>query len=95
MLSSFVINNVLQAVLGHNTVGKDASYDVIMSTHFPIDWTSTQLEGAIPSLCDAIGFDVKLSSRFKNKGAPKFVFKREEMSIKFDMIMELYDKDFK
>jgi hypothetical protein len=94
LMSSSVINNVLQAILGHNTIGKDAPYDMIMSMHFPIDWTSTQLEGAIPSLCDAIGFDKPLSSRFKNKGAPKFIFKKEEMSIKFDMIMELYDQNF-
>lgn len=43
---------------------------------FPIDWTSSQLEGAIPELCEFVGYDMPLSSRFKNLGAPIFTLNK-------------------
>ena len=67
---------------------------MIKESKFPIDWTSTQLEGAVPSLSNAIGYDVPLSSRFVSRGAPKFVFNSNEMSIKFDMTVEVWAKDY-
>lgn len=80
-MSSFLINNVLEAVLGHNQLSKEASYQTIVDSGFPIDWTSTELEGALPSLCDNIGYDVPLSAKFMNRGAPRFIFNKDEMSI--------------
>ena len=74
-------------ILNDNKISKDAAYDAIVASNFPIPWTSTQLEGAIPNLCDAIGYDVPLSVTFVNEGAPKFVFRRDEMSIKFNMTL--------
>ena len=43
---------------------------------FPIDWTSSQLEGAIPELCEFVGYDMPLSPRFKNLGAPIFTLNK-------------------
>jgi hypothetical protein len=86
-MSSELINNMYEVILGKNTISKDASYDSVMSTNFPIDLTSTQLEGAIPSLCDIVGYDVPLSLTFMNEGAPKFVFNKDVMSVKFNMIL--------
>lgn len=60
----------------------------------PFDWTSTQLEGAIPNLCDSIGYDVPLSLVFVNDGAPLFKFHPEEMSIKFNMDVQVWDEGF-
>ena len=57
--------------------------------------TSTNLEAAIPGLCDSIGYDVQLSARFKNNGAPRFVFKHNELTAKFDLNVDYFDKDFK
>jgi hypothetical protein len=39
-------------------------YQTIRDNNFPIDWTSTVLDAAIPNLCDVIGYDKKLSARF-------------------------------
>lgn len=41
MISSRMINNMFHVVLAHNKIEKDASYDTIMATNFPFDWTST------------------------------------------------------
>ena len=41
MISTKVINNMFHIIMAHNTIRKDASYDVIMGEHFPFDWTST------------------------------------------------------
>ena len=60
--------------------------------NFPIDWTSTQLEGAIPGITEAIGYDVPLSCKFVNEGAPKFIYTRDEISINYDMTVEVYDQ---
>ena len=53
------------------------------------------MEGAIPSLCDAIGYDIPLSVKFSNDGAPMFIFTKNEMSIHFNMLVEVFDKDLK
>lgn len=67
---------------------------MIQRSHFPFDWTSTQLEGAIPNLCDTIGYDKPLSMSFANEGAPLFVFRKDEMSVKFDMLVEIFSEDY-
>jgi hypothetical protein len=43
--------------MGTNQIPIDIPYSQIKQNNFPIDWTSTQLEGAIPNLCDKIGYD--------------------------------------
>jgi hypothetical protein len=45
-------------------------------------------------LCDKIGYDKNLSARFKNIGAPRFVFNNEEMSITYSMQVEVFDEEF-
>ena len=62
---------------------------------FPIDWTSTQLEGAVPSLCESIGYDVPLSTKFSNEGAPRFIFSQNEMQIHYDMMVEVWDQEYR
>ena len=70
------------------------SHDYAASLNFPIEWTSTQLEGAVPGLCNVIGYDVKLNTRWMNNGAPRFIFNKDEMKIKFDMIVEVYNEEY-
>ena len=53
-------------------MGVDISHKSIVENKFPIEWTSSQLEGAIPDLCEYVGYDMPLSARFKNLGAPVF-----------------------
>ena len=55
---------------------------------------TTQLEGAIPGLCDAAGYDKPVSIVFSNSGAPRFIFKHDDLSIKFDLMVSLYDREF-
>lgn len=64
-------------LLGYNTVTIDMTYDQIKATGFPIDLTTDQMEGAIPRITDYAGYDVKLSTRFKNLGAPRFYFSKD------------------
>lgn len=52
------------------------------------------MEGAIPNLCDQIGYDKPLSLTFKNEGAPLFKFTKDEMSVKYNMIIEVYNEDY-
>ena len=56
--------------------------------------TSDSLENAIPGLTDAIGYDVKLSARFKNVGAPRIEFKKHRTLIHYSMVVEIFDEDF-
>lgn len=81
--------------MGKNQIAVDVSYADLNRINFPIHWDSTNLENFIPDLTDYIGFDVPLSARFKNVGAPRFVFNREEMNIKFSMDVEVWDEDYK
>lgn len=52
------------------------------------------MEGAIPGLTDYAGYDVELSLRFKNIGAPRFYFTEDRMSVNFELKIEFFDKDF-
>lgn len=80
--------------MGYNTMSIDMTYDQIKATGFPMDLTSDQMEGAIPDLTDFAGYDVELSLRFKNIGAPRFYFTENEMSVNFGLMIEFYDKDY-
>jgi len=93
-ISTKVLNLMFEVILGKNQIPVDLSYDVITASKFPIAFTSTQLEGAIPDLCDFIGYDVPLSGRFKNAGAPRFVFNDEAMTIKYSLEVEVWDEGF-
>lgn len=62
---------------------------------FPIHWDSTTLENFIPDFTSHVGYDVPLSARIKNLGAPRFIFDKEEMNIKFGMEVEVWDEDFR
>lgn len=93
-ISTKVLNLMFEVILGKNQIPIDLSYDIITASQFPIAFTSTQLEGAIPDLCDFIGYDVPLSGRFKNVGAPRFVFNNEAMTIKYSMEVEVWDEAF-
>jgi hypothetical protein len=56
----------MQVILGHNHIEVDVSYDMMKRNAFPIDWTTTQLEGAVPGISQVLGYDVPLSCRFVN-----------------------------
>lgn len=58
---------------------------------FPISLDSTQFEGMIPHLVDAIGYDVPLNLRLMNNGAPRFVFHKNNMIIDLSVIAEVYN----
>lgn len=93
-ISSKVINDMFNVLLRENQIPIDVSYEKMVEINFPIEWTSTQLEGAVPDLCNSIGYDVPLSARFKNLGAPKFVFQPENMQINFGLEVEVWNQNF-
>jgi hypothetical protein len=43
---------------------------------FPIRWDSNTLESFIPDFTSYVGYDVPLSARIKNLGAPRFVLNK-------------------
>ena len=61
---------------------------------FPIHWDTTTLEAFMPGLTDYVGYDIPLSARFKNVGAPRFIFNKENMNVHFSMEVEVWDKDY-
>ena len=61
---------------------------------FPLDFSSTTMEAAVPGLTDIIGFDVPLSGRFFNNGAPKFIFNKNEMYITYNLAADIYNEDY-
>lgn len=81
--------------MGKNQIHMDVPFEWITKVNFPIHWDSTNLENFVPDLTSYIGFDVPLSARFKNLGAPRFIFTKHEMKIFFSMEVEVYDEDFK
>lgn len=86
---------MFEVILGKNQLTIDISFDIFNSLRFPIHWDSTSLEDFIPELTDYIGYDVPLSARFRNIGAPRFIFNKHEMQIKYSLEVEVWDKDFK
>ena len=93
-ISTKLLNNMFEVVLGSGTIEIDISYQQMQDNHFPIDWTSTQLEGAVDGICDAIGYDIPLSARFINEGAPRFVLTKDDLSVRYNMLVEVYDENF-
>lgn len=93
-VSTKVLNEVLEIVLGKNQLSVDVPYSDLVRINFPIRWDSTNLDNFIPDLTDYIGFDVPLSMRFKNVGAPRFIFNREEANILFNMEVEVWDEHY-
>ena len=81
MVSNKVINNMFAVILTHNQIGIDAPYSKFVETNFPVDWTSTQLEGALPGFTSIAGYDKPLSMTFMNEGTPLFNFTEKGMSI--------------
>lgn len=85
---------MFEVILGKQQITIDLPYDYLVSIKFPIHWDSTTLEQFIPDLTDYIGYDVPLSARFRNMGAPRFIFSREEMKIKYNCEVEVWNDDF-
>jgi len=48
----------------------------------------------VPDLTYYTDYDLPMSARFKNNGAPRFIYNDEEMSVLFDMKVEFYDEHF-
>ena len=48
----------------------------------------------MPGLTDVIGFDVNLSARFYNVGAPRFIFTEDEMYITYNLAVDYYTEDY-
>lgn len=73
---------------------KTITYKESIDGKFPLDWTTTTLEAGIPGLVDVFDYDVPLTSVFKNIGAPRFVFSKEEMNVLFSMDIDIFlEKD--
>jgi len=73
----------------------DLPYSQISGEDAPLEWTSTQLEGAIPDLTYAIGFDVPISMKVKNYKSPKVFIKENELKLNFSVEIDLYDEQYK
>lgn len=93
-ISTRLLNNMFEVVLGSGTISIDISYQQMQDNHFPIDWTSTQLEGAVSGICESIGYDIPLNARFTNRGAPRFVLAKDDLSVRFSMKVEVFDDQF-
>jgi len=52
------------------------------------------MEAFMPGITENVGYDVPLSARFKNIGAPRFIFNKENAKVKFSMEVEVWDKDY-
>ena len=85
---------MFSVLLGDYQIDIDVPYSFFEDNNFPIKWTSDNLEAAVPGLCDAVGYEKKLSSKFRNFGAPKFIFKKNLITIVFDMEVDLYDEAY-
>jgi hypothetical protein len=66
---------MLEVILAKNYFTVDVPFDTILQSGFPVEWTSTNLDGPVSGLGAHIGFDKNLSARFRNVGAPKYTFK--------------------
>lgn len=80
--------------MGGNGVQIDIPYKVFAENNFPLDFTSTTMEAAVPGLTDVIGFDIPLSARFFNHGAPRFIFSKDEMYIKYSLAVDIFTEDW-
>mmetsp|Transcript_16121 Transcript_16121/g.27257 ORF Transcript_16121/g.27257 Transcript_16121/m.27257 type:complete len:140 (+) Transcript_16121:857-1276(+) len=94
VVSNKVLNEAVYAILGHNQVKQDFSYQFTIDNDYPIVFDSTQMEGAVPDLASFIGYDVPLSMRIKNKGAPQFTFDEHQTTVQFSLEWEMWSEDF-
>ena len=85
---------MFEVLLGTNTVQTDVSYSTFAEYNFPLDFTSTVLDSAVPGLVDVVGYDVSLSARFFNRGAPRFIFTKDEMYVTYNLAVEIFNEDF-
>lgn len=85
---------MFEVILGTNVVSVDIPYWIFAENDFPLDFTSTTMEAAVPGLTDVIGFDMPLSARFFNRGAPRFVFSPGEMYLTYNLDADIYDEEF-
>ena len=84
----------MSSILGNNSINIDVTYDKIKTNKFPIEWTTSSLEIAIPGLCKKLGRNKPMSVRFRNSGSPKFLFSRDELTVVFSMEADMYSKDY-
>jgi len=85
---------MFEVLLGGNVIQTDISYNTFTKYNFPMDFTSTVLDSAVPGLVDVIGYDVNLSARFFNRGAPRFIFTKDEMYVTYSLAVEIFNEDF-
>lgn len=85
---------MFEVILGQDIVTVEIPYHIFSDNDFPLDFTSTTMEAAVPGLTDIIGFDVPMSAKFTNRGAPRFIFTIDEMSVMFNLDVEYYTEDY-
>jgi hypothetical protein len=85
---------MFEVILGKDVIQVDIPYWIFAANNFPLDFTSTTMEAAVPGLTDVIGFDVPLSARFFNRGAPKFIFTTNEMYITYNLAADIFNEDY-
>jgi hypothetical protein len=61
-----------------------------VNNKFPFDWTSTQLDGIVQGITDVLGYDIPISVVFGNVGAPRFMVKKDEQTVIFNVSMAMY-----
>lgn len=64
-----------------------------MASGFPIAWTTTNLEGAVPGVIEKFGKDRKFSIGLSNIGAPRFHFTKDEMKVLYSVQVDYYDEE--
>jgi len=85
---------MFEVILGQDMIQVDIPYWIFSANNFPLDFTSTTMEAAVPGLTDVIGFDVPMSARFYNRGAPRFIFTKNEMYVTFNLAVDYFDENF-
>ena len=94
LVSLRVINEIFELILGYNQLQMEVPQEYFKIADFPIPFTTTQIDGAVPGLADYAGYDVEMSAIFKNIGAPRYIFNSEEMSVLFSMEVDYFTEDY-
>ena len=71
-VSTKTMNQMFEAIMGENQIEVNVTHKAVKANGFPIEWTSTNLEGAVAGIVDSVGSDKPFSVRFMNIGAPRF-----------------------
>lgn len=61
---------------------------------FPIEFTTSNLEGAVPHLTKYCGYDNQMSMQIKNLGAPRIIYNEKYMKILFSLEVDFYDVSY-